>query len=648
MHLNQDSPVEIILTNENPILEFAAAQLETYLSMAFSRAPELYVRSHERRETRVPDSAFRIVLNGGKPAPFADDEFVIEVSEDRLLIDSASPRGVLYGVYDFLEQYVGVFWDKPGSERVPRHTSITLEPDRRAVKPRLPFRGFYLDSSAKSMNSENTVALIDWMAKKRANYLLVSVNFFEDLREAIVPELKRRGIVLEVGHHGFVNFVDPAEHLEKLPEWFSLVNGERTGGFRRNNMTHDSQLCSSSEEGLSFYADRLADYLKKYPEIDVIGIIPNDGRGWCECDRCLALEESAPGNLLVAEDAPDYDLMHASGRYHRIVSVVANRLNDVHRDAVGARRISFWAYHSTIMPSEFVKEFPDNTILSGFALFERCYSHSLGDQACDSYPVHLNGKYREIIKRWDEVYDAPKLIYEYYRKYMWLTKPKVMPELLREDMAFLDEAGLAGVNSMCEMDAWPIYEINQHGYLDYSWHDRQQPGDAYIEAFARKKLPEQADVMIPVLQEVQAIMAPFGMLGGRYPHEKIDDAIARLGRCVEMLDSGLDRSVDPTEKSYLGAWRQNLIYMQKAFLSDKQVLDTLSSEQIDERALNAILDRDRELEEYTETMNSESFLHSEYVTNRIGRRRRRIEELRDSGSSASRKELHEIWIAGWF
>lgn len=646
MRIDNETTIELILTREDPVIEFAAAELRRYLTAALGDGLHYLLRSHDRPELSVPETAARIVLNGGKSDPFGRDEFVLEITTDRVAITASSARAVLYGVYELLEQHVGIFWDKPGSERVPALTHLELEPVRRTIAPQLRYRGFYLDSSAQSMDRNNTVELIDWMAKKRANYLLVSVNFFEDFRDAVVPELERRGIVLEVGHHGFVNYVDPEEHLAAHPEWFSLVHGKRTAGFRRHNMTHDSQLCASNEEGLSYYADRIADYLRRYPEIDVIGIIPNDGRGWCECPDCRALENAVPDNLLVQPGSPDYHQMNASGRYHRIVSFVSHRLNQVHADAVGRRKLSFWAYNSTIMPSPTVREFPGNTVLSGFALFERCYAHGMGDEACDSYPLHLNGKYREIMAQWNDAYDGSKLIYEYYRKYIWLNKPKIMPELLRHDLAYFDHAGFEGVNSMCEADAWPIYEVNQHAFLDYCWYDRQLPGDAFIREFADRRLPGHGDRYARVLQDVHDIMAPFGLLGGRYPRAEIPAAIDRLERCISVIDEAAGDSEDAART--LAAWRQNLTYLREAFRSDACVLDLIAAGSVDAASLDELLQADGTLLALIETLDNDAFLHSGYVANRIGRRMDEIETLRKRGDTVTEHELMRIWHDRWF
>src|SRR6201999_2801568 len=80
-------------------------------------------------------------------------------------------------------------------------------------QPALKYRKIDVEEG-RSHTIENLKQLIDWMPKMRFNVLQVPLNYqgagrvqWDHWREALTPELKKRGILIEVGGHGYQNFI---------------------------------------------------------------------------------------------------------------------------------------------------------------------------------------------------------------------------------------------------------------------------------------------------------------------------------------------------------------------------------------------------------------------------------------------------------
>ena len=102
--------------------------------------------------------------------------------------------------------------------------------------------------------------------------------------------------------HTFSLYFPPKEYFGRHPEWFSLVNGERSGA--------DTQLCLTNDELRRAFLAKLVANIERsqaqakaanLPTPTVFGVSQNDNQTPCQCDRCQALarsENSEAGPLL--------------------------------------------------------------------------------------------------------------------------------------------------------------------------------------------------------------------------------------------------------------------------------------------------------------------------------------------------------------
>src|SRR6185369_4690233 len=89
------------------------------------------------------------------------DSYRLNISSKRLEIEGASPRAVLYGVYDLLER-LGCSWCVPGDDSVPKQATLELAPQQVEAQPVFQYR-MMLDFPLLSV--AQSIAISDWIAK---------------------------------------------------------------------------------------------------------------------------------------------------------------------------------------------------------------------------------------------------------------------------------------------------------------------------------------------------------------------------------------------------------------------------------------------------------------------------------------------------
>lgn len=230
----------------------------------------------------VQTPANAIIVGNGPAAraafpevPFEElgmEEIVIRNDCRRILIAGGRPRGTVYAVSHFLQQYCGVRWWTSWASRVPRQAELGL-PDLN-VRYAPPFE------------SRDPF----WFPAYDGRW---AVRNFSNSQSANIPEdwggcIRYRGFV-----HTFYPLVPPQEHFATHPEWFSLVDGKRT--------VDRAQLCLTNPELRAFVVERVKQWLRESPEARIVSVSQNDWHRPCTCESCKALDDregSQAGTML--------------------------------------------------------------------------------------------------------------------------------------------------------------------------------------------------------------------------------------------------------------------------------------------------------------------------------------------------------------
>ncbi|MCX6893738.1 MAG: DUF4838 domain-containing protein [Verrucomicrobia bacterium] len=222
------------------------------------------------------------ILVGPQAARMADARFATEalgteglvirtVGRD-LILSGGEPRGTLYAVYTFLEDYVGCHWWATDASTIPRQRDLKFEKlDVRYVPP-FDYREPNWDTA---MNR-------DWAVRNKVFGLFIPLDAETGGRPVIAAP-----------SHSFLYQIPASRYFQSHPEWFSEVDGKR--------IPEGGQLCLSNEELRREMTRVILEGLRGATNPTHVSIAQNDGGRPCQCAKCRAMdaEEGSPaGGIL--------------------------------------------------------------------------------------------------------------------------------------------------------------------------------------------------------------------------------------------------------------------------------------------------------------------------------------------------------------
>ena len=86
-------------------------------------------------------------------------------------------------------------------------------------------------------------------------------------RDFVTPELKKRGILIQVGQHGYQNYLPTEEYFHDHPEWFGELNGKRVP-------MSECVFCTSNSDVLQEFKKNVISCIKARPEINIFDLWP--------------------------------------------------------------------------------------------------------------------------------------------------------------------------------------------------------------------------------------------------------------------------------------------------------------------------------------------------------------------------------------
>ena len=295
----------IFLPAEAGIVErFACDELEKYIEqMSGARLTD----TSEPDKPRTIRLGLRKDLGPSEDLPDSKpghDGYSVSVSPDSITLAGDNPRGVLYGVYDVLER-MGCRWYHPAldpndPEVVPKNPNLSLPLGKWSESARIEDRVYWISGLAFRIVPEHAIPQLDWAAKNRFNTLswqcvveLIDRHLEEMKAGGIFDEMAKRGLMLHGPGHSFPYFLSTERYFEKHPEWFGFRDGKRQP---HGGVWPATNYCTSNAEANEEFIRNVEAFVKKYPQIERLDLLPIDG-GWpCECEQCL---KSTPTDLLV-------------------------------------------------------------------------------------------------------------------------------------------------------------------------------------------------------------------------------------------------------------------------------------------------------------------------------------------------------------
>lgn len=270
---------------EQKIVQFSQEELIRYLSDMPILLPEILEVSFEIGLEKIRFDGYHLLYSG-----------------EELIIRANQARGILHGVYELLRQ-IGYNFIFPSIQRQNfRKTKVALSNLNIRKEPWIEYRGFCFYHTTHETLTE-TLEAVDWMAKNGYNFLLTSIHrpddtgegehaiFWDEIGDILLPELQKRGIVLDMSEHSTDYFFPRRKLFREHPEWFALKGGRRL----------PLQICYSNPEAVEAYGESLAKFAAEKPWFQFMGIWPLDGGDYCECEACRDPLTIYRANVRIAE-----------------------------------------------------------------------------------------------------------------------------------------------------------------------------------------------------------------------------------------------------------------------------------------------------------------------------------------------------------
>ena len=420
---------------------FAGSELARYLQLMMGESLSTTTKiSGTGVQLIVGTRAVEAALPGILPQGLGSDGFILRKMGNRILIAGASDRGTLYAVYALLER-LGCRWFAPNfsyygpakGEVVPHISKLTFGDLNVVERPAFQWRKLYIEEGI-SHTAENLVQMVDWMAKARMNVLDCPTDYqhqghtkWDNWRIVLTPELKKRGIIIEVGGHGYQTYIPEQTYFDKHPEWFGVRNGERS---RNSHVV----FASSNADAVKTLTTNVRDYLRVHPEIDIFDLWPPDGAQWSEASEDVALGSPTERQML-------------------LLNQVANEL----KPEFPRLRIQFIAYQTYVTAPSIHK--PTKGILMEFCPIDRSFESALYEGADPQ-----NEEYFHALQGWlHGVIDPSSVsIYSYITKYSWRSLPILIPHLIVDEIRRYESMGLGGLATYSEPGSWAAFELDHY------------------------------------------------------------------------------------------------------------------------------------------------------------------------------------------
>lgn len=313
-----------------------------------------------------------------------DEGFIIKTVGYKLIIAGGELRGTLYGVYSFLEEYLGCRYYTAALEKVPASESVTVAAiEENKQIPVLEYR----DSAwASAFDAAFSV--------KRKINSTVSRSFGEEYGGG-------------VGYAG--SFVHTLKSLAEMPDDSS-----------------NTQPCLTDPEVFNTVLKNVKAWLDANPAAKIISVSQNDNGNPCMCENCAAA---------YAEDG------NYTGTLIRFVNAIAEAIKDDYPD-VYVDTLAYW--YTREAPLNVV---PDDNVIVRLCSIECCFSHPLSEcpEVCTKLNEYISeNTFQQDLEAWSKICDN-LYIWDYttdYSNYMMIY-PNF--DVLRENVLFFIENNVKGV-----------------------------------------------------------------------------------------------------------------------------------------------------------------------------------------------------------
>lgn len=393
-----------------------------------------YMKEITGRDFPVSAEGDGLEFTLGYSSAIADNGYIIETVENKVSIMGNGTRGVIHGVYAFLEKYCGCNWYTSTLYSIPENKNLTIPSgEKTEYKPFFE----YTDT--------------DWISPRDVEYSLANGLNGNPYR-AIPDELGGTVEYISGFAHTFGSqFCSRDTYFETNPEYFALHNGIR----------QSEQLCLTNEDVYNLVLSEVMALLKEKHDpqksLQIISLTQGDSTEdakMCQCDKCKAIDEENGSH---------------SGTMITFVNRIAKAVKAAGYNNVA---IDTFAYRYTRKAP--AKVVPDDNVIVRLCTIECCFSHALDDANCSENVALMSD-----LKEWSQIC---KRIYVWDYTTNYANTLGIFPDfgVLQRNIQVFYENNVVGVYEegnyymdVCdgefgELRAYLLSKLMQNPYIDYS------------------------------------------------------------------------------------------------------------------------------------------------------------------------------------
>lgn len=461
--------------------QFAAQELLNYLDKISG--------AHFISHSGAPDGPSIIVQQDKQ---LSEEAYTIAVTGHDILLKGGSARAELFAVYDLLRR-MGCAWIAPdfsfydgASEYIPHASLLNYEaPAVVREQPQFAYRKLDIEEG-RSHTIANMKQMIDWMPKVRLNSFMVPLNYqgngkvmWDNWRDSLTPELQKRGLIIEVGGHGYQNFLPVADAA-------------------RNRVFN-----TQDADTVQLFLSHIKTYLEQHPEIGIFDLWPPDVARWSDPGRASELQ----AELVNTVDA------------------------FIHKIRPGLK-LEIIAYGQVLEP-------PRQTALNDDILVDICPINQSFERPLFESSDSNNRVYAAAMRSWRRSFKGALGLYSYYRKYAWRSLPVVLPHYMRSELQGYAALSFQAISTYAEPGDWMTYELNHYTLAALAW-DPSLSVDSLMRAYVRQRFGTRQADALQAYQALEQMVPHYGSLPytTRKSAEALAKAIATLTAQQKTLAAG--------------------------------------------------------------------------------------------------------------
>lgn len=399
------------------------------------------------------------------------DGFAIRKSGSRIYIAGSEPRGILNGVYDFLEHNAGLLWTRGGEHGTiyePMAT-IRLAKTNYAEKSPLRIRGWMTTGSGVGGEGHADYATEVMLARNKNN-----AKMAESGNRLLWGRFAQTGLEPVMLGHNLNYWLPNDEYFAAHPDYYNMKDGEYVP------LSDSTQINFYHPDVPGIFAAKAKDLIAR-TGIGYVGIGINDNSNLDQGELSRQPFTTEIGTVVQPDD-PAY----RSTVFFAFLNKVAREIKAAYPDV----KVVSYAYTFTDTPPKL--ELEDNIVIVYAPLYEDARKPLNTTDASNP-----NYAYNEKLQAWAQKTENI-IVYNYYGSFPSDAYERPIEEKVKADMQYYRDLGILGVLPEGTVDfgndAWGVNAL-QYWLMNKLFWNPDEDIEALKTAFIGKAYGAAAEPM---------------------------------------------------------------------------------------------------------------------------------------------------------